>query len=128
MAGCDQFHRLRAIHGAECPVEGRRTASALEMPEHAGAGLLSGAFLHFGRDYGADAAQTGFTIGLLSGGGDEAAVLLPRTFGDDHDGEMFARGFAFLDLCAHPLVRERYLRDEDHIRTARDARVDGDPA
>lgn len=124
----DEFDGVGAEHGTEDAVEGGWAAAALEVAEHAIPDLLAGAFFDFGGDEGADAAEAGFAMGLLTGGGDEVGALFPGAFGDDDEGEEFSLLFAFLHLFADALELEGDLGDEDDVGAAGDAGVEGDPA
>ena len=55
------------------------------------------------------------------------AALGQGALGDDDDRRVLALE-ALLDVVADALDRERDLGDEDHVRAARDAGVEGDPA
>ncbi len=88
LAGGNQLDRLGAEDGAQCAVEVRRAAAALQVAKDASAGLLAGAFFEFRGNNGGDAAKPSFAVGHLRGRGDEFAPLLPRAFRRDDQRKM----------------------------------------
>src|SRR5207244_6243542 len=57
----------------------------------------------------------------------KSAILFTSAFGDNNDCELFPEVFPFLYFCADALVTKRNLRNQNHIGTAGDSGVKGDP-
>src|SRR5918993_207575 len=75
-----------------------------------------------------DAAEPGLAVGDLFRRGDEPGPLLPGALRRDDQGEVLARVLTLLDLGADALIRERDLRDQDHVGAAGDPGIQRDPA
>jgi hypothetical protein len=119
-------HSGRAEPRPEQAIERGRRASAQQVPENDGAGLLPGKPFELRGHSAADASQAfRLVVGLVDDGA--VPVSRSRPFGDHDDGEPRTARLAAGDHLGHWLKDERDLGDQNEVGAGRDARVERDP-
>ena len=113
----------------EHAVERGRGAAPLDVTEHGGPRLEPGPRLDLVFELDADSAQPRVAeLVELALGDHHRALLRSRPLGRHHDREVPAARVTAADQPAHLVDVEGNLRDQDHVGTPGDARVQRDPA
>src|SRR5436190_167769 len=127
-----EIRRLEAVARREHAVARGRAAAALHVAEDGYARLVPGSLFDLAREHLPHAAEPDVSerVRLLSP--DRPALagiereLVPLA--DDDDREVLAAVVPAAELAAGRLDRHPLLRDQDHVRAARDSAHHGDPA
>jgi len=82
----------------------------------------------FGGDHGADASESHLACVFILATGDHVSGGQVGTLGHNNQCKTFSVAFAVEDFVADIFERPGDFRDEDHVTSAGDARVKGDPA
>jgi hypothetical protein len=120
--------RLGAEAQGQQPVERRRTAAPLQVPQRDAAGLLPRALGDPPRNQVSHAAEA---LNRPDAGGGLHRHLPGdgrRAFGDDDDGVLFPSGFPLPNLVARFVDVEGNLRYQNDVGVARQAGVQCDPS
>src|SRR5207247_828298 len=123
------IHRGDPATGGENTVERRGRSTALNVPEHRGTRLEAGALLDLPLQAVADAAEALVAELVLAAGRKVHRSLTRRRSLRHHDDrEVTPAGMAAVDHLAHLLDVKGALWDQDHVRAAREAGVQCNPA
>src|SRR3954452_21044167 len=131
----DHVYRADTIAGRKHTVEGAGRAAALNVSENHGAGLEAGTFLDFAGQQVADAPQAGMAefvaSEVLHYGFSVLRVDVGRelgAFGGDDDTEVPAARVTGTEGVGYLVDVEGLLGNQDHVGSAANAAVHGDPS
>jgi hypothetical protein len=127
IALANQPGRRAAKSRCQHPVERRRRASTLDVPEHGRADLVADALAKLVGEPDADATESREAV-RPDPLGDRGAADRMSALGHDDDAERPPPIAAVVDGLGHPLDPERYLRDQDDVASAGQAGLQRDPA
>src|SRR5215470_13706290 len=125
-------NRAQSVTRCQHPVEGTRGTASLDVSEDDGTRFKAGAFLDFVRQRVADAAQL-FVAELILAevAHDESGFAARRelgAFSGDHNAELTSTSVPLTDQFGNLFDVKGHFGNQDHIRAASHATVDGDPA